>query len=104
LCRFGFSGFPAFFLACTQSIQNQINRAYKMIYDVNSPLYKSFLSSKAGLTADKAGKSAVPKRKVQNNLNLMEIVTISNLIAAALQDEKLSKGAKISAPPQPTSA
>ena len=35
-----------------------------MIYDVNSPLYKSFLSSKAGLAADKAGKSAVPKRKV----------------------------------------
>jgi hypothetical protein len=105
LCRFGFSGFPAFFLGCPPSIQNQINqRAYEMIYDVNSPLYKSFLSSKAGLTADKAGKSAVPKRKVQNNLNLMEIVTISNLIAAALQDEKLSKGAKISAPPQPTSA
>ena len=33
----------------------------------------------------------------------MESVAISDLIAA-LQDEKLSKGAKISAPPQPTSA
>lgn len=39
-----------------------------MIYDVSSPLYKSFLSSKAGLAADKAGKSAVPKRKVNEKI------------------------------------
>jgi hypothetical protein len=34
-----------------------------MIYDVNSPLYKSFLSTK-GQAASQAGKSAVPKKRV----------------------------------------
>jgi hypothetical protein len=42
-----------------------------MIYDVSSPLYKSFLSSKAGASADKAGKSAMPKRKVSSTCNFL---------------------------------